>query len=180
MLGLGFIAFIVLEGNGRRIGVVVEPTATVTPAPTLTPGPTEALAVTGDGPAGPGMTTAPTHPADSTHRPARGTAPPRATASPAPTPPIRDLEASPRPLTVSFPEQGEQVVSPRINVFGRAPGGAVIVRDLPDGGTQESVARPDGLWLMRVDLDPGTNDLVFRVAGSTAEPLVVRVTYQPR
>jgi hypothetical protein len=42
------------------------------------------------------------------------------------------------------------------------------------------VARPDGLWILGVDLEPGTTELRFVVDGATGAPVVVRVTYQPR
>ena len=60
------------------------------------------------------------------------------------------------------------MVSRRINVFGRAGGGARVLRDLLDGSVADTVARPDGLWVMGVDLDPGENALTFRIEGSDA------------
>ena len=56
-------------------------------------------------------------------------------------------------LRVEFPEDGEIVVSRHINVFGRAPAGALVLRELSDGSVVESVARGDGLWILGVDLD---------------------------
>ena len=173
VLGAGFIAFIVVEGNGRRIAVGPEPTATpvVTAAPT--PVPTPALAVTGDGP---GQLEATDGPARS---PARET-PEIVTSDPGATPDPGGDTSGDRDLTVEFPRDGDTVVSRVINAFGRAPGGAVVLRELPDGSIAETSARPDGLWLMQVELAPGPNHLVFRVEATASEPLVVRVTYQPR
>ena len=53
--------------------------------------------------------------------------------------------AGPVALHVDFPEDGEIVVSRHINVFGRAPAGALVLRVLVDGSVVESVARADGL-----------------------------------
>lgn len=174
VLGAGFIAFIVVEGNGRRIASAPEatPTPLVTPAPT--PSPTAALAVTGDGPGQERQTAAP----DPT--PERATPPAEPTRAPRATPAPQDGTDEGRPLTVEFPQDGDAVVSHRINVFGRAPGGAVVVRELPDGTNAETSARPDGLWVMGVELQPGANELTFRVRGADGDPLVVTVTYQPR
>jgi hypothetical protein len=173
VLGAGFIAFIVMEGNGRRIAVGPEPTATpvVTAAPT--PAPTPALAVTGDGPGRSEATDSPTA------TPARGTPEVVTPGSQATLDPGGSTPGD-RMLGVEFPRDGDTVVSRIINAFGRAPGGAVVLRELPDGTVAETSARPDGLWLMQVELAPGPNQLVFRVEGATSEPLIVRVTYQPR
>ena len=174
VLGAGFIAFIVVEGNGRQIAVGPDPTATPIATPAPTPTPTAALAVTGDGP---GRVEATAGPA---RTPERGTP---AADAPAPevTPDAGDGRTPvDRALSVEFPQDGDTVVSRRINVFGRAPGGAVVVRELPDGGVAETAARPDGLWLMQVELSPGLNELAFRVQGTASAPLIVRVTYQPR
>lgn len=180
VLGAGFIAFIVVEGNGRQLAVAPDPTPTpvVTPAPTASP--TAALAVTGEGPAGPGTTDDPA-PTPDRDRPATPSARPDPTREPGPTAqPDGGETPADRALTVEFPRDGDAVVSPRINVFGRAPGGAVVLRELPDGSVAETAARPDGLWLMQVELEPGLNELAFRVQGTATGPLIVRVTYQPR
>lgn len=177
VLGAGFIAFIVVEGNGRQLAVAPDPTPTpiVTPAPT--PSPTAALAVTGEGPVGPEATDQPA-PTPERDRPTTPSARPAPTDRSDPTDPGQ--APADRDLTVEFPQDGDEVVSRRINVFGRAPGGAVVLRELPDGSVAETAARPDGLWLMQVELTPGLNELAFRVQGTAAGPLIVRVTYQPR
>jgi hypothetical protein len=162
-MGVGFIVVIAFGGTDPRTGVL--PTATPTRAPTLvparpSPAASDALAVIGNGP---GRTPAGTlaRPPVSTPFPASG-------------------EPGTRTLRVDFPQDGDTVVSGHINVFGRAPGGARVLRELPDGSVQETVARPDGLWIMGVDLVAGDNVLRFAVAGEPGEPVVVRVTYQPR
>ena len=140
-------------------GTAVEATAEPDPSPT------DALAVVGDGDDSNGG------------RPARTPPPATATAVPA------RADATPRSadagdLRVDFPRDGETVVSPRINVFGRAPGGARVIRDLPDGTTAVAVARPDGMWVLRVDLEGGENTLRFRLErGGEA---TVRLTLQVR
>jgi hypothetical protein len=83
-------------------------------------------------------------------------------------------------LRVDFPQDGETVVSPRINAFGQAPGGARVLRQRPDGTVDVGVARPDGHWLLRVDLQPGENELRFRLERGQGEPVVVHVTLQTR
>ncbi len=163
--GVGMIVFIAFEGSGRRIAVGPSATPTAaTPAPPASPSPTAALAVTGDGGGGPIASPVRT---------------PIVRATPAPTPaPVTGADGG--ELRVEFPEDGEVVVSRRINVFGRAPGGTRVLRVLPDGSIETTAARSDGLWILGVDLEPGANELRFRVEGSEAEPVVVRVTYQPR
>jgi hypothetical protein len=174
VLGAGSIAFIVVEGNGRQIAVGPDPTATPIATPVPTPTPTAALAVTGDGPGRVESTTGPAR------TPERG-APAADTPAPETTPDAGDGRTPDgRALSVDFPQDGDIVVSRRINVFGRAPGGAVVLRELPEGGVAETAARPDGLWLMQVELSPGLNELSFRVEGAESGPLIVRVTYQPR
>lgn len=162
VMGVGMIVFIAFAGGGPRSAAVPTATPTVVPRE-ASPSPTAALAVTGEGDGGP-------------------TAPPvrtptvRATPEPTRMPAGPDGEAA---LSVEFPQDGEVVVSRRINVFGRAPGGVRVLRELPDGSLESSVARPDGLWILGVELEPGTTELRFRVDGEDAR-VVVRVTYQPR
>jgi hypothetical protein len=168
VLGVGLIGVIVFSGNEPRLAAAPTPTPAATPAITAAPSPTPALAVTGDGPGG--------DPADATPEPDRPTPAPLATAGASRDPGT----ATARDLGIEFPQEGDVVVSRRINVFGRAGGGARVVRDLLDGSTADTVARPDGLWVMGVDLDPGENELTFRVDGSDAPPVVVHVTYEPR
>ena len=170
VLGLG--AIVIVASGGTSGWTASAPTPTPTPPPTATPpvtlapSPTDALAVTGGDPGRELTTVAP------------GRSPvARAT-------PVTSLEPRADPgasaLGVEFPQDGEVVVSRRINVFGRAPGGVRVLRELPDGTTATTVARPDGLWIMGVDLQPGTTELRFVVEGTTDAPVVVRVTYRPR
>jgi len=164
VLGLGAIVIVAFGGIGPRTASAPTPTPTrVAPTPPR-PSPTGALAVTGGG--GGTATDAP----DRT---------PAARATPGPSP-IAGGAATSGALRVEFPREGEVVVSRRINVFGRAPGGSRVLRELPDGSIVAAVARPDGLWILGVDLEPGTTELRFRVESSDAGPVVVHVTYQPR
>lgn len=162
VMGVGMIVFIASAGSGPRLAAA--PTATPTAVPwEPSPSPTTALAVTGDGDGGAAASPGRTSTVPETPGPSRAPARP-------------DGEAA---LSVEFPKDGEVVISRRINVFGRAPGGARVLRELPDGAVESSVARPDGLWILGVELEPGTTELRFRVDGEDAL-VVVRVTYQPR
>jgi len=165
------IVFIAVEGGGRRIAVGPTSTPVATASALPSPSPTQALAVTGEGDGGPVASPVRTPAARATPAAARAT-------------PVR----APSPITgtlgdelrVEFPRDGEVVVSRRINVFGRAPGGARVLRVRLDGSIETTAARPDGLWILRVDLEPGENELRFRVEASETEPVTIRVTYQPR
>lgn len=162
VVGVGITALIVFGGASPRTAAA--PTATPTTPPTPVPSlePTDALAVTGDGVDGP---------VHSSRAPI--TPPPTATDG-ARMPPATAT------LRVEFPQPGDTVASGRINAFGRAPAGSSVVRDMPDGTSQSTSARDDGLWIMAVALEPGANELRFRIDGSGLEPVVVSVTWQPR
>ncbi len=162
VLGVGLIGVIVFGGNEPRLAARPTPTPAATPRPTAFPSPTPALAVTGQGPE---VT------ADGTADPDRRTPAPVVSSGPG------EVTGA---LSIDFPQDGDVVVSRRINVFGRAGGGVRVLRELLDGTVAQTAARPDGLWVMGVDLDPGENRLTFRVDGSDAPPVVVSVTYEPR
>jgi len=167
VLGVGASMVILFGDLAPR--TAARPTPSATPAATLvpSPSPSDRLAVGGGGDdaVGGGGTPAPDT--------ARSLPPARSSAAPARTPAVSGE------LRLEFPTDGEAVVSARINAFGHAPGGARVLRDLPDGTSAESVARPDGLWFQRVDLVPGDNQLRFRLE-SGGEPLVVHVTLRVR
>jgi hypothetical protein len=153
VMGVGFVVLILGDDPLPRSAAA----PSVTPAPVAaaspSPAPTQALAVRGDG-----------------GRPLLGSPAPASTGGP----------TSDTSLRVEFPREGDTVVSERINAFGRAPAGAVVERVLRDGSTETALVRPDGLWILGVDLTSGVNELRFRIAGDGGDPILVRVTHQPR
>ncbi|MFN8620230.1 MAG: hypothetical protein U0869_05730 [Chloroflexota bacterium] len=185
VLGVGAAMVIVFGDVAPRTAQrpTPAPSPVVTEAPP-SPSPSSHLAVGGGGDgavgdgrsAAPAATVAPRPTAQRTQRPFR-TARPVATI-PAPTAPT-DGGAAAQALSVEFPREGETVVSSRINAFGHAPGGARVLRDLPDGSVETSVARPDGLWFQRIDLAPGDNALRFHLEGDDGT-IVVHVLLQVR
>jgi hypothetical protein len=160
-MGLGITALILFDGAGPRTAAAPTPTPTASVTPSSSPDATGALAVTGNGVDGP-------------------VAASRAPLEPDATPAASSPGAEAVPLRVEFPQPGDIVASGRINAFGRAPAGRTVIRDVPDGTTQSTTAREDGLWIMAVALAPGANELRFRVEGAADEPVVVDVTWEPR
>ena len=105
------------------------------------------------------------------------------TASPTPRPtPLLTPEATPGPETgirIDFPADGETVVSRVINVIGTGPVGATITRDIPLWFDDHTTVRDDGLWMLRVELNEGSNELAFRIGDDRSTERRIVVTYAP-
>jgi hypothetical protein len=83
------------------------------------------------------------------------------------------------PIGFDYPRDGETAPSRIINVVGHAPPGATVVRILPTGPDGSMVARPDGLWLLRVELVAGANRLTFRLGDDDSTAATLTVVWQP-
>jgi hypothetical protein len=130
------------------------PSSTATPAPpTATPRPTATQ--------GPSATPSPTATA--------GLASPTPEATPGPGTGIR----------IDFPADGETVVSRVINVIGTGPVGATITRDIPFWFDDHTNVREDGLWMLRVELNVGSNELAFRIGDDRSTERRFIVIYAP-
>ena len=82
-------------------------------------------------------------------------------------------------LEILQPANGSVVVTPIVAVSGNAPPGSEIVRDVSLGRDDSTTADPSGAWSMDVELQEGSNELVFRVGDDPASEQRVTVVYDP-
>ena len=66
-----------------------------------------------------------------------------------------------------------------INVIGTGPPGATVTRDIPLWFDAHATVRPDGIWMLPVELSPGPNRLVFRLGDERATEQAVTVFLEP-
>ncbi len=137
---------------------VPAPTPEATPVPTLEP--TEQPAPT------------PTH--EPTAAPT-----PEPTATPAPTPQPTEAPTVPTGLVIAYPSDGQVVAEGSITVFGLAPPGATITRDIPMWFDDHTTAQVDGTWSMPAQLGQGSNTLRFRIGDDRSTEQVITIVYQP-
>jgi hypothetical protein len=73
------------------------------------------------------------------------------------------------------PDDGATVRGDEVVIRGLAPPGARVVHDIPLAPDPSTTADVDGRWVMRVRLEPGANQLTFRVGDDvgTARTLLV-------
>lgn len=82
-------------------------------------------------------------------------------------------------LTVDSPVDGAFVRGQSVVVFGYAPPGATVTRDIPLWPDDHTTADVNGFWKMSVPLNSGENPLKFRIGDDHATERVVRVVAQP-
>ena len=88
--------------------------------------------------------------------------------------------SSPSPaqiLTIASPHDGDVVATQSIQVRGTAPAGAEIVQDISFAPDKRTSADANGNWVLTVDLDPGENDLTFRIGSDDATGKTIRIVY---
>jgi hypothetical protein len=158
-VGLGFVVWLLSSMVTPHTASVPTPSASPSASPRPVPSPSPALALTGDRPGVIGQ--ASSRPGEVTSAPASGglTGP---------------------ELVVEFPRESEVLVSRTINAFGRAPAGATVRATRSDGTAVEASARADGLWIVRIELAAGVNELRFEVLGVPGSSLSLAVYHQPR
>jgi hypothetical protein len=93
---------------------------------------------------------------------------------------IQDPTATPTPaaiLEITTPVDGSVVSTPSVQVRGSAPPGAEIVQDISFAPDRRTGADAGGRWTLTVDLEPGVNDLVFRLGSDNSTAVALRVIY---
>jgi hypothetical protein len=86
---------------------------------------------------------------------------------------------SPSPLEVVTPRDGAVVASSSVQASGTAPAGSEVVHDVSFAPDKRTTADSSGHWVMSVDLEVGSNDLVFRIGSDRATTITIRVTRAP-
>lgn len=143
----------------------LRPTASPTPSPTRPPPPTPTRPPT------PTPTAPPTAPPTATPRPPT----PALTASPA-APTIPPITAG---LVILEPVDGEIVDEGTVSVRGLGPPGATITHDIPFWFDDHTTADRRGRWSFSIDLEPGDNELTFRIGDDAQTSRTLTVVYQP-
>ena len=93
--------------------------------------------------------------------------------TPAPTP-----TATPPPVTILTPADGDIVTTSMVVFTGTAPAGARVYR-WPPGALADEVRATDGFWRLLVELDIGVNEVTIGTGDERVPPATVHVTYQP-
>ena len=81
-------------------------------------------------------------------------------------------------LEIVEPANGAIVTTGSVQVVGRAPAGAEIVQDISFGSDRRTRADARGEWTLMIDLEPGENDLLFRIGSDRSSAVTLRVTYE--
>lgn len=178
MVGAG-IAMFIAAGSAFRtpqpstpVADSVTSTTTEAPAPTTTPAPKEdvvvALPTTTETP--PTTTSAPTTTAAPTTTTTE--APPTTTTTKPPPPTTtKPPDTTPPMIEITFPENRKRVTEPVIKIQGVTEPGAVVKL-----GDRKAEMGEEGLWRIRVELEPGRSRLVVvakDAAGNLARDAVV-------
>ena len=169
-----------LFGVGSGPGPV---TAATSPTPTPTTAPTVRPSLSPTATARPSAIDTPEPTSAPTVEP---TAAPAIEPTPAPTV-EPTVEPSPEPtidpsvptgLAIAFPADGEYLSTRVINVFGTAPPGSTITRDVPLWFDDHVTTRNDGIWMMSVQLGDGSNQLSFRIGDDQSTEIHLTVVYE--
>lgn len=83
-------------------------------------------------------------------------------------------------MSIDSPRDRQAVATKEITVIGLAPPGLTITRDVSLGFDQHATADGTGHWAIKVDLNEGENELVFRIGDDRSTEQRLRVTYRPQ
>lgn len=82
-------------------------------------------------------------------------------------------------LVILTPTDGQTVGESPVTIGGTAPADADVVRDVRLARDEHVVADGNGAWSMDVDLDPGENDLTFRLGDDKSTAVTIHLTLAP-
>ena len=80
-------------------------------------------------------------------------------------------------ITIQNPQDGTVVATKDVTVFGIAPPGLTITRDVSFGLDQHATVDGTAHWAMSVELKEGQNDLVFRIGDDRSTERRLRVVF---